>query len=450
MAEDFSDEPSLDRRKFIGSAGAAVLASGIVAACDGGDADLPSAPDPATLSGTGDWEAIRSQFALSEDTIHMSAMLISSHPRPVREAIERNRQGLDRDPVTYLEANNTPGLNRAREAAAGFLGTDGDRIALTDSTTMSVGLVYSGMPLGPGDEILSTEQDYYVTIEALRQLSDRTGAQVRQIPLYERTESLSADEAVARIVRGITPRTRLVALTWVHSSTGYKLPAGAIGEAIAEINASRPEERRIFYALDGVHGFGVENVALADLGCDYLMAGCHKWLFGPRGTGIIAPGPLGYAPLFPSIPSFLEDRAFDSWITESGNAGPNNALRMTPGGFKAFQHKWALGDAFAWMESIGKERVAQRTHELARHLKEGLAAIDGVSVQTPVDSARSAGIVSFDVDGRSPAGAVRQLRERNIIASVAPYAVPHIRLTPSIRNSAAEVDEVLRVIRAMV
>lgn len=391
---------------------------------------------------------MRAQFELSSDTIHMSAMLIASHPRPVREAIERHRRGLDRDPVTYLEANNTPGLNSARAAAADYLNVDRSTIALTDSTTMGVGLVYNGMRLRPGDEILSTEEDYYVTVEALRQLSERTGARVVQVPLYDRTEMLSADETVARILRGVTPRTRVVALTWVHSSTGYKIPAGTIAEAIARINDDRPEERRILYCLDGVHGFGVEDFTIPDLGCDFFMAGCHKWLFGPRGTGIIAAGTNGFAPLIPAIPSFVEQGGpFDAWITGDGDPGPNNGARMTPGGFKAFEHKWALTQAFEWQAQIGRSRIAARTHDLARQLKEGLRSIEGVTVQTPMSDQLSSGIVAFDVDGLSASAVVSRLRERKIIASAAPYAIPHVRLTPSIRNSSAEVETCVQAIR---
>ncbi len=314
---------------------------------------------------------------------------------------------------------------------------------------MGVGLVYSGIPLSPGDEILTTERDYYVTIEALRQLSKRSGARVVQVPLYERAETLSAAEAVARIVGRIADHTRVLALTWVHSSTGYKIPVAAIAEALERINANRPEERRVLFCLDGVHGFAVEDVTMADLTCDFFMAGCHKWLFGPRGTGIIAAGPRGFAPLIPSIPSFIDHGVYDAWIRGDDDAGPNNAARMTPGGFKAFEHNWALADAFEWMRGIGKARTAARTHELARQLKEGLRGISGVTVHTPLSDTLSAGIVSFDIDGRSPDALVSSLRERKVIASVAPYATPHVRLTPSIRNSSAEVEEVLRIVRSL-
>jgi selenocysteine lyase/cysteine desulfurase len=434
-------EMALDRREFIAMAGAAT----ILASCDREEGPPLDPNDPSA----GEWQEVREQFALSADTIHMSAMLIASHPTPVREAIERHRAGLDRDPVRYLEENNGPRINAARAAAGDYLGAGTGDIAITDSTTMGVGLVYNGMRLQPGDEIVSTQEDYFVTIEALRQLSERTGARVVQVPLYDQPDRLSADQAVARIVGGITPRTRVVALTWVHSSTGYKIPARAIAEAIAQANRERPEERQILFALDGVHGFGVEDFTIGQLGCDFFMAGCHKWLFGPRGTGIIAAGRRGFAPLIPSIPSFIEQAAFNAWITGDDDPGPTNGARMTPGGFKPFEHQWALADAFEWQQGLGKARVAARTHALARRLKEGLAGIPGVTLLTPMSDDLSAGIVAFDVDGLSPEGAVRRLRDRSIIASVAPYATPHVRLTPSIRNSPAEVDTAIEAVSAI-
>jgi selenocysteine lyase/cysteine desulfurase len=80
-------------------------------------------------------------------------------------------------------------------------------------------------------------------------------------------------------------------------------------------------------------------------------------------------------------------------------------------------------------------------------LKEALSGIRGVSVRTPRDPGLSAGIVAFDVDGAGPESTVSLLRRRRIIASVAPYATPHVRLTPSIRNSEAEIDEVAAALR---
>jgi isopenicillin-N epimerase len=397
-----------------------------------------------------DWPAVRAQFALTDEFIHMSAMLISSHPKPVRRAIQEHRRGMDADPLTYVFENNRRLQEEARAAAGQYLGVAASDIALTDSTTMGVAIVYNGLRLTPEQEILSTEQDYYVTHESIRLAGRRTGAKVRRISLYDRIEGISEEQIVDRLMLGITPATRVIALTWVHSSTGLKLPLRAITQAVGELNAGRDEHARILVCVDGVHGFGIEDVVLSDLGCDFFMAGCHKWLFGPRGTGIVAGNQRAWASLLPTIPSFTDSSNWRAWSSGIDPEGPTTAIQMSPGGYKAFEHLWALPQAFALHQRIGKARVAARSYQLAAQLKAGLRAIPKITVHTPQSERLSAGIVSFDVEGLSPGAVVHRLRERRIIASVAPYAVPHVRLTPSIQNTPAEVETVLQEIRALV
>jgi isopenicillin-N epimerase len=159
-----------------------------------------------------------------EDWIDLSGMLVTSHPAPVAAAIERYRQALDLNPNVFLEDNNRVLLNEARNAAARYFGGIApDEIALTESTTMGVALVYNGLRLKPGHEVLTTQQDYYVTHESLRLAAARSGASVRRISLYDEPEldRLTAEALTARIAREIRPETRAVALTWIHSSTPW-------------------------------------------------------------------------------------------------------------------------------------------------------------------------------------------------------------------------------------
>jgi selenocysteine lyase/cysteine desulfurase len=433
---------TIARRDLLARTGLA-LAAGAV-----GATGIPDGTAARSASGSSqdlqDWGGVRSQFALSDDLVHMSAMLLSSHPKPVRDAIDAHRRGLDADPVTYLRQHGHL-QNAARGAAGRYLGVDGSAVALTDSTTMGAGLVYNGLRLTPEQEILSTEQDYYVTNEAIRLAGQRTGARVRKIPLYEDLRGATADQFVERILDAIAPATRVLAL----SSTGLKLPVRRIADALETVNAGRDDASRVLLCVDGVHGFGVEDVTLADLGCDLLMAGCHKWLFGPRGTGIVAGTRRGWEALLPTIPSFVDGASWEAWYSGGEPAGPTTGSRMMPGGFKAFEHQWALTQAFEFHQEIGKPRIAQRTHELAGQLKEGLAGMPHVILHTPRSDELSSGIVSFDIDGQPSAAVVIRLRERGIIASVAPYAVPRARLTPCIRNTPAEIETVLREIHAL-
>lgn len=397
------------------------------------------------------WDDVRNLFPLAKDRIDMSAMLVTSHPKPVADAISRYRTAMDTRPVEFLEENDERLTHAVRVAAGEYLGVKPSHVALTDSTTMGIGLVYSGFPLKEGDEVITTAEDYVVTHESLRLAAARTGAVIRTIELYQEAAKSSTDEIVSKILSAIKPATRLIALTWVHSSTGMKMPVQQIAAALRDVNGGRGDGDQVLLGLDAVHGFGVEDASFEDLGCDFLMAGCHKWLFGPRGTGIIAVSDRGLAKLGPVIPSFDDSEVVSAWITGAdAPAGDNNGLRLTPGGFKPFEHRWAMTEAFELHRLMRRERVAARTHQLAGRLKEALADIGGVTVATPLSSEHSAGIVSFRIGGDAPRLTARRLRERGIIASVAPYATPWVRLTPSVRNSETEIETVQNALSEIV
>ena len=188
---------------------------------------------------------------------------------------------------------------------------------------------------------------------------------------------------------------------------------------------------------------------MEDLGCDFFMAGCHKWLFGPRGTGIVWGTKQAWARLRPTIPSFMDGESWTAWALDREPRGPTDAERVTPGGFKAFDHQWALAEAFSFHQDIGKRRIAERTRELSRQLKEGLAAMGHVTLHTPLAEELSAGIVCFEVRGRSAPAVVQRLEAKDIVATTTPYVESYPRLCPCIYNTPEEVDVALGAIRAM-
>src|SRR4051812_4317058 len=159
---------SLARRDLLARTGAALAAGTIGTSPGWNQAAAQSTSQPPDGVSLITWDGVRAQFALSDEYIHLSAMLIASHPKPVRDAIEAHRRGMDASPLTYLFQNNRPLQEAARAAAGQYLGVDASDIALTDSTTMGVSLIYNGLRLTPDQEILTTEQDYYVTHEAIR------------------------------------------------------------------------------------------------------------------------------------------------------------------------------------------------------------------------------------------------------------------------------------------
>jgi selenocysteine lyase/cysteine desulfurase len=405
-----------------------VLAA-MLAACSttAGAPPAPSRFDP------GNWDDVRALFPLDPDLVQTAAFVLAAHPKPVRDAIERHRAGLDVDTEGYLNSQ-WAAEDEARAAAARYLGGVPEQVALTDSTTMGLGLLYSGLRLRAGQDVLTSTHDFIAHHSALDQMASRTGAKVRKIALYDDPRAATGADVVARLRKAIRPNTRVVAITWVHSSTGVRLPVPAIAAMLAKVNAGRAPQDRALLCVDGVHGFGAVDIAVADLGCDFLTTGTHKWLFGPRGTGLL--WGRAWEAVDPLIPTF------------SDGATPGG--RFTPGGYHSFEHRWAVKEAFELHDRIGRGRIAERIAIQATRLKEGLAKIPSVTLITPDDPAMSAGIVCCAIEGYEyPADAVAALREAGVVASVTPYAQQYVRFGPSIVTTPEQIDRVVAAVRGL-
>lgn len=400
------------------------------------------APDPTPRD---EWSRVRAEFELSSEWVHLGMFLLASHPRRVREAIERHRKALDDNPALYVEEHMDP--TPVLEPASKYMGVKPDEIALTDSTTQGLGVLYGGLPLRSGDDVLTSTHDHYATHESLRFASLRSGATVRKVPLYETPSSATVKGMADAIAKAIQPATRIVAITWVHSSTGVKTPVRAIADVVAAANAKRTADKRILLCVDGVHGFGVEDASISEMGCDFFAAGTHKWMFGPRGTGVLWGRAELWSTLQPTIPDFGR-ASFEAWCA-GAPPPPMTAERLSPGGFHSFEHRWAQGEAFEFHRSIGKAKIAARIHELNRALKQGLAAMKHVKLHTPLADEVSAGITTFEVSGITPKDVVKRLHAKKIIATTTPYVVSYARLAPGVLNSPADVEAALREIRAM-
>jgi selenocysteine lyase/cysteine desulfurase len=442
----------MQRRDFLARVGAgAGVVLGAATAARAASPNAPAAADPpkppAPLPDLSTWPAVRDQFLLTRDQIHMAMMLFASHPKTVRDAIDAHRRGFDLNPVTYLHENIERCETEARAAAAAYVGATSEEVAITGNTTTGLAIIYGALPLKKGQEIVTTTHDHYVTHESLRMRAAHTGAAFRKVPLYADPAKASEDEIVGKLVKAVGPRTRAVAVTWVHSSTGVKLPIRKMADALADLGKKRGGER-VLLCVDGVHAFGVEKETVGDLGCDFLVAGTHKWLFGPRGTGLVWGRADAWKGMTGIIPAF-EWKALELWMKgESPDVLPPGP-RMSPGGFQSYEHRWALPEAFKFHAKLGRERVTARIHELATRCKEGLAKLPKVKLYTPKSAALSAGIVCFDVEGLKPEEVVKRLAAKRIIASDSPYLPSYARLTPSLLNTPEEVDRAVAEVAAL-
>ncbi|QXH33931.1 pyoverdine-tailoring periplasmic protein PvdN [Pseudomonas muyukensis] len=388
------------------------------------------------LRGTDKWHNLRELFPLDPGVAHFANFLVTAHPRPVQAAIDRHRADLDRNPAALMDWESQYEWQRedeVREWAARYLEVGPRQIALTGSTTEGLAMIYGGLKVGADQEILVTEHEHYSAHKALAFRSQRQGTAVRKIRLFDNPWTVSSDQVLSTLDQAIKPHTRVLGMTWVHSGSGVKLPVGEIGELVRRHNRERSEAERILYVVDGVHGFGVENARFADFNCDYFIAGTHKWMFGPRGTGIICAASTGMEHLVPTVATFSRDEDF--------------ATIMTPGGYHAFEHRWATGEAFKLHLELGKAEVQQRIHQLNSLLKARLSEHRQVQLVTPRSEQFSAGFTFFRLKDRDPDAVAAQLCANKVMCDAVHRDVgPVIRLAPSLLNDERQIDRAMSLI----
>ncbi|UXV17423.1 aminotransferase class V-fold PLP-dependent enzyme [Pseudomonas fluorescens] len=420
-----------DRRTFLKQAG--VFAASLPL----GAALLPQAlagePAPATND---PWTGLKQLFNQDPDYLHFSNFLVTSHPKPVREAIDRYRQQIDRNPGLAMDWGLEETWKRegqVREWAGRYLNATPPQIALTGSTSEGLAMIYGGIKLRPDQEILTTEHEHYATQNVLDFRVARQGTQVRRIRLFENAHQVSVDEVLGNIKRAIRPNTRVLGMTWVQSGSGVKLPIGEIGRLVETLNRNRDDKDRILYVVDGVHGFGVEDLDFPAMHCDFFIAGTHKWMFGPRGTGLVCARDAENKDVTPMVPTFSEDTNF--------------ATTMTPGGYHAFEHRWTADEAFKLHLQLGKASVQARIHELNTELKNQLLAHPQIELVTPRSTELSAGFTFFRVKGQdSDAVAAYLMKNRVVIDAVDRDVGPVIRTSPGLLNSSDEIQHFMTLL----
>jgi selenocysteine lyase/cysteine desulfurase len=420
-----------DRRTFLKQA--SVIAAALPF---GASLTAPAMATTAPVASANKWTQLRQLFDQDPQAIHFANFLITSHPKPVREAIERHRAMLDRNPGLAMDwdlGSSEQLQQNVRVWAGKYLQAKPGQIALTGSTTEGLAMIYGSVQVRPDQEILTTEHEHYSTRNILDFRTRRDGTRVRKLKLFDTPQSISLDQVLDTINRNIRPETRVLGMTWVHSGSGVKLPISDISRLVDEHNRQRDDKDRLIYVVDGVHGFGIDDLSFPQMNCDFFIAGTHKWMFGPRGTGIVCSRSEELKYVSPSVPTFSEATSF--------------ATIMTPGGYHAFEHRWAVDEAFKLHLQLGKADVQARIHQLNSYLKQRLQEQPGIELVTPLDPKFSAGFTFFRVKGHDSDEVAAYLMQNRVICDAVSRDVgPVIRTAPGLLNNEAEVDRFMAIL----
>ena len=223
------------------------------------------------------WFDIQRAFTVTRGIINLNNGGVSPSPRIVTEALVRYIwQQEDATAYTMWQILE-PQSETIRTGLAELFGCDREEIAITRNASESLEILLMGIDLKSGDEILTTTQDYPRMLTTLRQRELREGLTLKMIKIPVPPKNLN--EIVEAFDRGITRKTKVILVPHVVNITGQITPVKAI------CDIARPKGIEVI--VDGAHSFAHFDFTHRDLDCDYYGTSLHKWLYAPKGTGML-------------------------------------------------------------------------------------------------------------------------------------------------------------------
>jgi isopenicillin-N epimerase len=364
------------------------------------------------------WAAIQNSFTVTRGIINLNNGGVSPSPRIVTEALVRYIWEQEDATAYTMWQILEPQSETIRTGLAELFGCDPEEIAITRNASESLETLLMGMDLRSGDEILTTTQDYPRMLTTLRQREKREGLKLKliQIPIPPK----NLDEITAAFEKGITDRTRLILIAHEINITGQIMPVKAVCEMA--------RAKGIETIVDGAHSFAQFDFKQQDLGCDYFGTSLHKWLYAPKGTGMLYVKRDKIEKLWPLMAAeskqALDIRKFEEIGTHS--AAP----------------KLAIGEALLFHNGIGSKRKEARLRYLSRYWMNQLKDVPKIRFNTSFDPNQSCAIANVQIEGTKPDDVVKYLFDKHRIFTtpIVHEEFQGIRITPNLYTTLGELD----------
>ncbi len=375
------------------------------------------------------WLLVKREFPLEEDLIYLNAANVCPASRPVLDRHAQFMRDFEMNPSFQNRAKYGPLREQLRTKIAQMLRVNADEIAITRNTSEGSNIVVKGVDLKAGDEVLISDPHHPSNNESWKVRAERDGFTVRSLPV--RIPAASRDELIGQFEKAITPRTKVVAITHLTSTTGVLFPAKEI--------AAVGRRHGAWVHLDGAQSFGSLDVNLKEIECDSFSTSAHKWLMGPLEAGILYVRADRIPQVWPSI------------VTAGWSDHLKGARKLEVYGQRDDPRIVALESAIDFTNLIGITAIEARVQFLAGHLKQQLHDVPGMTMKTNMEADLSHGVIKCDLKQAPTKQAYDTLWEkyRISIAMTAYGDVQGLRFSPHIYNSREELDRVAAAVKAL-
>ena len=362
-------------------------------------------------------------YLFTPGLVYLQTGSLGPTPRPVMERTIEAWKELELDPVRIGYGPDEVAMDGVRAQAATFLGCKTEEMVLTRSTTDGMNWVAQGVSLTSGDRILTTDQEHPGGRVGWDHVARRYGAAIDVVVIPPGENDAGA--IIDRFARQITPRTRVLSFSHLLTSTGLRMP-------VAELS-TLARARGCIVVVDGAQAAGGVAVDVQALGCHVYATSGHKWLLGPKGTGVL----------------YLSEelgRAVDPIALQSGRAAYSDSSGVTniPGVI-------GLGAAIAYHLDPGIAAIELHNLALRNRLYEALKGVPRIRVVSsppgPLASPMLSYILPDSVDALTLHNAFRE--RHNVVVKVVPknWFNGH-RISTHLFNTDNDVDALVGALRS--
>tara|TARA_Y100001935_G_C17286602_1_gene500739 strand:- start:759 stop:1973 length:1215 start_codon:yes stop_codon:yes gene_type:complete len=364
------------------------------------------------------WREIQQAYSADRGIVNLNNGGVSPSPIVVQNAMKRHLDFSNTTPAYSMWRILEPQREPVRRRVARFFKCSPEEIAFTRNASESLQICQNGFDMEPGDEVLTTTQDYGRMINTFKQRECRDGIIMKQFKIPIPAEN--DNEIVRLFEKNITSKTKMILMCHMINITGQILPVKKVVKMARKYN--------IPVVVDGAHTFAHFEFDANDLDCDYYASSLHKWLCAPHGTGLLYVRKNKIADLWPlQAPAecSMEDiRKFE----EIGTHPAANYL--------------AIGDALTFHQGIGTKNIEQRLIYLRDRWAKRLLKNDRIKLHTSLKPGKGCAIATVQIEGIDTSDVSKHLWDKYKIFVV---AIKHpefegCRITPHIYTTTEEID----------